>query len=92
MQALVTNLSSAEIPKTIQDALKDTNWSQATYEEMSALEKNATWEIVTKPRGKTIVGCKLVFTIKYKVDGSIKCYKVRLAAKGYCEERKRVNP
>ena len=33
-------------------------------EEMWALEKN--WEVVNLPRGKKTVGCKWVFTIKYK--------------------------
>ena len=37
------------------------------------------------PRGKTLVGCKWIFTIKYKVDGNIERYKARLVTKGYTQ-------
>ena len=52
-------------------------------EEMQALEKNGTWEIVELPRDKRTVGCKWVFTMKYQADGSIDRYKARLVAKGF---------
>lgn len=52
-------------------------------EEMKTLEKSSTWELVNLPAGKQPVGCKCVYTIKYKADGSIDRYKARLVAKGY---------
>ena len=72
-----------EIPNTVQDALKVPEWKEAVFEVMKALEKNGTWELVDLPRGKTTVGCKWVFTVKYKSDGSLKRYKARLVAKGF---------
>nr|GFC48900.1 putative ribonuclease H-like domain-containing protein [Tanacetum cinerariifolium] len=51
-------------------------------EEMEALTKNNTWEKCVLPLGKKIVGCRWVFTIKYKPDGTIERYKVRFVAKG----------
>jgi len=54
-------------------------------EEMIVLEKNGTWELVDLPMGKGPVGCKWVYTVKYKTDGSIKGYKVRLVVKGYTQ-------
>ena len=53
--------------------------------EMEALKKNGTWEKCTLPPGKKPVGCKWVFTIKYKADGSVERYKARLVAKGYTQ-------
>ena len=38
----LTTLDSIDIPKTIQEALKDKNWTQAMKEEMTVLEKNKT--------------------------------------------------
>ena len=52
-------------------------------EEMRALKKNDTWDFVDLPNGKRAVGCKWVFTIKYKADGSVERYKARLVAKGF---------
>lgn len=53
--------------------------------EMKVLEKNKIWELVDLPRGKQLVGCKWVYTMKYKLDGSIERYKARLVAKGYAQ-------
>ena len=37
------------------------------------------------PPGKDTVGCKWVYKVKHKVDGSIECYKPRLVAKGFTQ-------
>ncbi|WVY98070.1 hypothetical protein V8G54_030221 [Vigna mungo] len=50
----------------------------AMVDDMTALEKTTL-----VPRGKKIVGCKWVFIIKHKADGTIESYKARLVAKGY---------
>ena len=50
---------------------------------MSALFENATCSLVTRPLGKTTVGCRWVYTVKYLPDGSIERLKARLVAKGY---------
>ena len=54
-------------------------------DKMSALEKNKTWEIVERLKGKNIVDCKWIFTLKYKTDGSLERHKARLVAKGYTQ-------
>ena len=54
-------------------------------EEIGSLLKNKTWELVDCPPGKKLVGCWWIFTVKYKADGTIECFKVRLVAKGYTQ-------
>jgi hypothetical protein len=54
-------------------------------EEMDALEKNNTWELVNLPPGKEPVGCKWVYTVKHNPDGKVERYKARLVAKGYTQ-------
>uniref|UniRef100_A0A2N9IBP1 Integrase catalytic domain-containing protein n=1 Tax=Fagus sylvatica TaxID=28930 RepID=A0A2N9IBP1_FAGSY len=83
--AFVNQLSVISIPNSVQEALKDPRWKEAMSEEMKALQKNSTWEVVDLPEGKIPVGCRWVFTIKYKADGTIERCKARLVAKGYTQ-------
>ncbi|XP_073265014.1 uncharacterized protein [Populus alba] len=75
----------ANYVNNIADALADSKWAQAIQEEMEALKKNNTWKLIPQPEGKKTVGCKWVFSIKYKADGSIDRYKARLVAKGFTQ-------
>lgn len=52
---------------------------------MRALEKNHTWDVVILPEGKTTVGCKWVFAVKYNSDGSLERFKAHLVAKGFTQ-------
>ncbi|RVW55393.1 Retrovirus-related Pol polyprotein from transposon RE1 [Vitis vinifera] len=80
-------LASTEIqvPQNIQEAFKYPKWKAAVDEEVWALEKNGTWEITNLPRCKKPVGCKWIFTVKYKADGNVDRYKARLVAKGFTQ-------
>ncbi|RVW29700.1 Retrovirus-related Pol polyprotein from transposon TNT 1-94 [Vitis vinifera] len=77
-QALVSKLSFIKVPETVQEALRDENWMKAILEEMSALKKNNTWELVNLPKGKRKVGCKCAFTTKHRADRTLERYKARL--------------
>jgi hypothetical protein len=50
---------------------------------MNSIMSNGTWEVVSRPYGCKLIGCKWVFKKKIMHDGTIKKYKARLAAKGY---------
>ncbi|PKI41587.1 hypothetical protein CRG98_038026 [Punica granatum] len=50
-------------------------------EEFQALIHNHTWDMVLAPPSKNIIGCKWVYKIKQKTDGTIDMYKARLVAK-----------
>ena len=52
---------------------------------MQALRKTDTWELTTLPKGKKTVGCKWVYTVKHRADGSVERYKARLVAKGFTQ-------
>ena len=55
-------------------------------EELDALSKNHTWDLVTLPLAKSVVGYKWIYKIKTRSNGSIKRYKTRLVAKGFTQE------
>jgi len=81
----IFDLSATKIstPSTLSQALKDSNWTQAMDLEIAALHKNHTWDLVDQPAAVNIIGCKWVYKLKHKPDGSIDRYKARLVAKGY---------
>ncbi|KAL0320492.1 UNVERIFIED_CONTAM: Retrovirus-related Pol polyprotein from transposon RE2 [Sesamum radiatum] len=47
--------------------------------------KNHTWEVVPLPQSKTAIGCRWVYKLKLRADGTIDRYKARLVAKGYSQ-------
>jgi len=52
---------------------------------MKALTSRGTWELVSAPTEAVTVGCRCVFTLKYRPDGSVDRYKARLVAKSYTQ-------
>ncbi|KAK4384958.1 Retrovirus-related Pol polyprotein from transposon RE1 [Sesamum angolense] len=79
----VALLSSIQEPRSYLEASKDARWVDAMNEELTALDKNETWELASLPPGKKAIGCKWVFKVKLHPDGSVHRYKARLVAKGY---------
>lgn len=60
---------------------------ESSYEQGDEIltKKNETWKLVDPPPGKKPVGCRWIYTMKYKIDGTIECFKARLVAKGYTQ-------
>lgn len=54
--------------------------------ELKAMETNRTWSVVSLPKGKHSIGCKWVYKVKHKADGSIERFKACLVAKGYTQQ------
>lgn len=47
-------------------------------DELQALLKAHTWDLVDPPPGKFVIGCKFVYKIKTHANGEIERYKARL--------------
>ena len=77
--ALVSSLE----PTTVREAFLDLQWVQAMEEVYTTLQRNHTWDLVPFSKGMNVIGCKWVFWIKYKADGTVIRYKARLVAKGF---------
>ena len=52
----IVSLNTTIIPNTVSEALTKMEWKDAMREEMSALEKTSTWEIVDLLKDKNTVG------------------------------------
>lgn len=72
-------------PASYAEASKHDCWVEAMKRELNVLAANHTWLIVDKPASIIPRGCKWVFKVKRKADGTLERYKARLVAKGYTQ-------
>ena len=79
-------LADITVPTSYSQATKHVCWEKAMQEELQALQENHTWDIVPCPTGVKPIGCKWVYSIKLRSDGSLDRYKARLVALGNRQE------
>ena len=75
----MVDLSKTE-PTNLSDAIKHPSWKKAMTEEYQSIIKNDVWEIVPRPKGKSVVSSKWIFKIKHAANGSIEKRKARFVA------------
>ena len=85
-ECLFHNFLSQEEPKKVEDALKNSDWVTAMQEELNEFERNKVWQLVPRPKNRSVVGTKWVFRNKIDSDGIIIRKKARLVAKGYSQQ------
>ncbi|KAH9714593.1 hypothetical protein KPL71_020713 [Citrus sinensis] len=82
-------LTEDEEPSTFHEALESSDialWMTAMQEEIEALHKNKTWELVPLPRGRKAIGNKWVYKIKRDGNDQAERYRARLVVKGYAQK------
>ncbi|KAE8656127.1 hypothetical protein F3Y22_tig00117010pilonHSYRG00118 [Hibiscus syriacus] len=75
-----------EISMSFQEAVQEKKWRDAMDEEIKAIEKNDTWELISLPKGHKAIGVKWVYKTKQNAKGEIERHKARLVAKGYSQK------
>lgn len=79
-------ISSFKEPKPFTQTVNDPKWCEAMAAEIRTSEENSTSTLTSLPARKTPIGCKCVYKIKYKSDGSIEHNKASLLSKGYSQQ------
>ena len=79
--ALMCNLVDKE-PTCFEEAIKHKEWADEKVEEYQSIIKNDMWEVVPRPKDKSVVSSKWIFKTKNSADGSIEKYKERFVAQG----------
>jgi hypothetical protein len=64
-----------EGPTTFEEAVQKGQWKEAMMEEHHSIMKNDVWEIIPRPKEKSVVTSKWVYKIKHVADGSMDKYK-----------------
>ncbi|XP_075648676.1 uncharacterized protein LOC142619463 [Castanea sativa] len=82
-RSLITNVSE---PKSYHEAVQDPKWQVAMAVVIATLESNQTWTLTSLPPHKRAIGCKWVYRVKYKTDGSVERYKAKLVGKGFTQQ------
>ena len=89
MNSLFALYCHVDDPIHFVEAIKDRKWIEAMDEEINAIERNKTWDLVELPKGKEVIGVKWVYKTKSNAEGKIEIHKARLVVKGYKQQHGR---
>jgi uncharacterized lipoprotein len=57
-------------------------WKDVMLEEYKSIIKNNVWDIVSRPKDKSVVSSKWIYKIKHAADGSVEKFKAIFVARG----------
>jgi hypothetical protein len=83
--ALMSNISDTE-PSSFEEAEKLQVWKDAMLEEYRSIIKNNVWDIVPRPKDKSVVSSKWIYKIKHAADGSVENFKSIFVARGFTQK------
>ncbi|KAL8121978.1 hypothetical protein AgCh_018636 [Apium graveolens] len=80
-------LIGVDKPVCYSHEIKEKCWEKAMQNEIRAIERNGTWNLVELPAGHKPIGLKWVNNLKKDTKGKIIKYKAQLVAKGYVQKQ-----
>ena len=72
-------------PSSFEEAVEDPAWVDAMVEEYDSIVRNSAWEIVPRPKGKSLLGSRWIYKVKQAADGSVQKYKEIFVARGFSQ-------
>jgi hypothetical protein len=73
-------------PYSFEEVDKLQVWKDAMLEEYRSIIKNNVWDIVPRPKDKSMVYSKWIYKIKHAVDGSVGKFKASFLARGFTQK------
>eukprot|EP00253_Pinus_taeda_P036141 PITA_36141 len=68
---------------TFEEVVKHQVWKDAMNKEYDSIMKNDVWDVVPRPKDKSVVTSKWFYKIKHGADGSAEKFKARFVARGF---------
>jgi hypothetical protein len=80
--ALMSNISNIE-PSSFEEEYNLQVWKDSMVEEYRSIIKNNVWDIVSRPKEKSVVSSKWIYKIKNADDGSVENFKEISVGRGF---------
>jgi hypothetical protein len=61
-------------------------WRDSMLEEYAFIMKNDVWEVVSQPKGKSMIRSRWIYRIKHTIDGSVEKFKYFFVANGFYQK------
>jgi hypothetical protein len=84
--ALMANVQEIYEPQLFEEVKGRPEWEKTMVVEHESLMKKQTWDLTALPLGKKPIGCKWVYKVKYKANGTFDKNKAWLIAKGFSQQ------
>jgi hypothetical protein len=73
-------------PSNFEEASYQQVWQDTMVEVYSSIMRNDVWDIVPRPKGKSIVSSRWLYKINHVADGSIEKFKERFVVRGFSQK------
>jgi hypothetical protein len=83
--ALMNSISDTET-SSFEEADKLQVWKNSMLEEYRSILKNNVWDIMLRPKDKSVISSKWIYKIKHAADGSVENFKAIFVARGFTQK------
>ena len=72
-------------PTTFEEQMKEQVWKDSMTKKYESIMKNDVWDVVPRPKDKSVVTLKWIFKIKHGGDGRGENFKARFVVRGFSQ-------
>jgi hypothetical protein len=73
-------------PSSYEEPIEKRVWKDAMGEDYQSIVKNDIWDLVPRPKEKSVVSSKWIYKMKHAIDGIIEKYKAIFVAQVFYEK------